>query len=353
MSSLSLCTAPHLFWDRIICMRNGPHTSAMGLTPWNRCNGHTLWAMGGSLTKLQGLGLDCLNTPPYCNPPKPLYTRPSQPIQVPWLPTIIHNFVMPQVFHQEPLEGVLRQLWLGHLRKGALQDHTTEPHQMAQPDTIEGNQTPWINKIDTPTWELIPCQTWQPQIDSTLPNSEPENKLNQDTNAEREGQLDDEQWDHIPSSDGIQPDKQNTNPTPQPRPHKRGKKIHPGLKSVSLNIKGYGQTSQNSKWLHVNQLMREWQIGILAIQESHMDEAWQRETEDLFGRHLWILASADPTSLTQKSGIAIVLNKEFLNTKRIVQHEIEPGQAILVTITWSREVKLTVLAVYTPNPAEY
>lgn len=44
--------------------------------------------------------------------------------------------------------------------------------------------------------------------------------------------------------------------------------------------------NQSLKWLHVNQVVREQKIGVLAVQELHMDEVRREETENLFKRHL-------------------------------------------------------------------
>lgn len=81
-----------------------------------------------------------------------------------------------------------------------------------------------------------------------------------------------------------------------------------------------------------------------------MDESRWRETKHLSSK-LRILASADPTNPTQRAGVTIVLNKTLIDTDNIIQHEIIPGQAILVTLNWSRKTKLTILTVYAPNPS--
>ena len=174
---------------------------------------------------------------------------------------------------------------------------------------------------------------------------------NPDTDTGGEDPLE-EQWDNIPSSDGIQPDEPSNHPPPTStwRRNKGWKNIWAGLKIASLNIKSYGQTGPGSKWLHINHLIREKHIGVLAVQETHMNEDQRREIEDLFNKCLRIFASADSTNPMQRAGIALVLHKAVVDTDHIVQHEIIPGRAILVILNWNREVKLTILAVYAPNP---
>ncbi|KAJ7081679.1 hypothetical protein C8R44DRAFT_835768 [Mycena epipterygia] len=69
------------------------------------------------------------------------------------------------------------------------------------------------------------------------------------------------------------------------------------------------------KWLHVNQIMRDKRIGILALQETHLS---QKDTDNLnsfFERNLAIFSTIDPTSPSGK-GVAIVPaeNANFLET---------------------------------------
>ncbi|KAK0429609.1 hypothetical protein EV421DRAFT_1745328 [Armillaria borealis] len=44
---------------------------------------------------------------------------------------------------------------------------------------------------------------------------------------------------------------------------------------ASLNIRGYGSKNledKESRWLHINQIMREEKIGVLAVQEAHLND---------------------------------------------------------------------------------
>lgn len=72
---------------------------------------------------------------------------------------------------------------------------------------------------------------------------------------------------------------------------------------TSLNIRGFGSEnmySPNNKWLHINQIMHDKCIGILVVQETHMDEARRKAVEDLFSHRLRILATCDPDGPTSR-----------------------------------------------------
>ncbi|KDQ32524.1 hypothetical protein PLEOSDRAFT_153793 [Pleurotus ostreatus PC15] len=126
-----------------------------------------------------------------------------------------------------------------------------------------------------------------------------------------------------------------------------------GLTIATLNIKGYGhqQDSAPLKWTHINQIMRDKKIAIMAIQETHMDEQRQAAVENTFGRRLHITASADTERPTQRAGIALVLNKSLVDVKSESTKVIQPGRAILTSVDWGGKEKLTLLAVYAPNAA--
>ncbi|KAG6894619.1 hypothetical protein C0992_005383, partial [Termitomyces sp. T32_za158] len=75
------------------------------------------------------------------------------------------------------------------------------------------------------------------------------------------------------------------------------------IKIASLNIRGYTNASERqSKWYHVNQLMREKKIGILAMQETHLSMPRKEEVERLFSKRLKIFASEDPSNPSGKGG---------------------------------------------------
>ena len=100
-------------------------------------------------------------------------------------------------------------------------------------------------------------------------------------------------------------------PPPRGTKHKarkaaRSKKtLKAAITVASINIRGFGSEnaySPNNKWMHVNQLMRDKRIGILVVQETHMDEKRRQQVEDLFQRRIRIFATWDPDNPTGKGG---------------------------------------------------
>lgn len=116
-----------------------------------------------------------------------------------------------------------------------------------------------------------------------------------------------------------------------------------GRGTLSINA-----NSPNNKWLRVNQILRDNRIGILLVQETHLDEERQTQIENLFGRKLAILSSPDPVNASGRGGVAAVINRRILDPKDCNLNVIIPGRAILVGLKWHGE-QITILAVYAPN----
>ena len=74
------------------------------------------------------------------------------------------------------------------------------------------------------------------------------------------------------------------------------------------------------KWLHVNQIIRENKIGILTLQETHLCRNEALALENIFPR-LRIFSTVDEDHPNAK-GVAIVLNKDILNTDKATCQEI-------------------------------
>jgi exonuclease III len=96
-------------------------------------------------------------------------------------------------------------------------------------------------------------------------------------------------------------------------------------------------------------MMREKRIGILMVQEAHMNEERRERVESLFKKNLKIYHSEDPENPKGKGGVAIVLNRKLTNVNRVKITEIIPGRALHIRTNWHREEKINVLAVYAPN----
>ena len=150
-------------------------------------------------------------------------------------------------------------------------------------------------------------------------------------------------------------------PIPNPIPNRRTRRensrktVKAAIKVASLNMRGYGNENPNhtqNKWNHINQIMRDEKIGILLLQETHMDVVRHNQVQKLFVNRLHILYSADPESPTRKGGVAIVLNKRFVPSQgagTVRTEEIVGGRALLLTLELNERRKLKVLAIYAPN----
>ncbi|KIY45124.1 DNase I-like protein [Fistulina hepatica ATCC 64428] len=145
---------------------------------------------------------------------------------------------------------------------------------------------------------------------------------------------------------------------PRRRQQKRSSKAT--VKIASWNMRGRGlitavgesMTAEN-KWLHVNQLVKDKRIGALAVQETHLTDSHVADLHELFGKRLRIIHSSDPTNPSQAAGVAIVLNREQVEADQASYKTIIPGRAILVSLPWSDERPLNILAVYAPNLNKY
>jgi len=91
------------------------------------------------------------------------------------------------------------------------------------------------------------------------------------------------------------------------------------IKIAALNIRGNGHldpSNGKNKWNHVNQIMREGKIGILAIGKAHLNAERSRNIEQIFGKRLKIIFSQLPDN-PNAAGVAIVLNKDITETQNI------------------------------------
>jgi len=127
------------------------------------------------------------------------------------------------------------------------------------------------------------------------------------------------------------------------------------IRVVTLNMKGRGAGSEairtSQKWRDLNMRVISKGIGILAIQETHLADHHIPTLEEMY-QHLRIFNSPLPDS-TNRGGVAILLNKQRVNTEGARQWTLIEGRAIVVSIDWNRGQRLSILAVYAPtNPTE-
>ena len=129
-------------------------------------------------------------------------------------------------------------------------------------------------------------------------------------------------------------------------PH--NKPLRANITIASLNIHGGGTVQTREKWQHVNQLLRDRKVGILAVQETHLREDTVHSLHAQFHQRLHIINSSDPEH-PNAMGVAVVLNKSYVAWKDAITHVLVPGRAILVSVPWHKESIINVLAVYAPN----
>ncbi|KAJ7289805.1 Endonuclease/exonuclease/phosphatase, partial [Mycena rebaudengoi] len=141
---------------------------------------------------------------------------------------------------------------------------------------------------------------------------------------------------------------------PGPAAENRGqgkKNTKASVKINALNIKGNGNTNvyhPNNKWYELWQIMREQRIGVLIVGEAHMDDERKAGIDSLFGRCIRLEYTRDPRTSNAK-GVAIVLNKNMVETADVNTRELVAGRAILVEMKNVDGSPLSVLGVYAPN----
>lgn len=122
---------------------------------------------------------------------------------------------------------------------------------------------------------------------------------------------------------------------------------------TSLNIKGQASPSCGlgplSKWTTIHRVLREWKIGILCLQETHLDANHVQQIETLFGRRIQIIHSPSPDNTTSTAGVTIVINKELISPLNIQTTILIPGRAIISSITWHNDQTVTIANAYAPN----
>lgn len=189
----------------------------------------------------------------------------------------------------------------------------------------------------------------QTQQRATLENDEaPRKNIQDDANTQepRDDQTDQpsQRPDETqqPQDNQATPMSQTTKKRRKRNKRRTGKKnTRASIKIATLNINGRGSlnvASQQNKWLHINQLMRnEWR-GILMIQEAHLTEEFTATLNDIFQKRLHIIWSQGRN--TNAGGVAFVINKEISVTEGIEMTETIPGRAAQLTTTWHTDLKL-------------
>jgi len=118
------------------------------------------------------------------------------------------------------------------------------------------------------------------------------------------------------------------------------------MRGRSSQLSGTGPIS---KWTVVVKALRSQQIGILALQETHLSDELATQAEQLFSRRLTIYNSPDPENPTSSVGVAFVINKEKLDTNNITLTTLILGRAIFLSIPRKHGDTLHLINIYAPN----
>jgi len=125
------------------------------------------------------------------------------------------------------------------------------------------------------------------------------------------------------------------------------------IRLASLNMRGRSSpltgTGPILKWTAVAKALRSQQIGILALQETHLSDELAMQAEQLFSRRLAIYNSPDPENPTSSAGVAFAINKEKLDTNNITLTTLIPGRAIFLSIPQKHGDTLHLINIYAPN----
>lgn len=95
--------------------------------------------------------------------------------------------------------------------------------------------------------------------------------------------------------------------------------------------------------------MRAQKLGIIALQETHLSDQLTEQVSSLYHRRITILNSSCPTNPMGSAGVAFAINKEILDAKDVVFHELIPGRVIYISFKWQRDTTIKIVNVYAPN----
>ncbi|KAJ7203989.1 Endonuclease/exonuclease/phosphatase, partial [Mycena haematopus] len=98
-------------------------------------------------------------------------------------------------------------------------------------------------------------------------------------------------------------------------------------------------------------MVDEHRLGILALQETHLDNTAAAEFDTVFNPWFRLMNSAHPMNPTSTAGVAFLLNKKFVDVNHVQMSELEPGRALMISVPWHGGRTLNILNIYAPNTA--
>ena len=132
-----------------------------------------------------------------------------------------------------------------------------------------------------------------------------------------------------------------------------GRKTRANITVATLNINGRGQANDSGlsqKWQTIHSLIKLCRLGVLATQESHLDDSDVTNIHCLFGRRILIVNSPDAISHNAR-GVSFVINRELVDTTVLQTYDLIPGRALMLSLHWHGDQRLSLLNIYAPNSA--
>jgi hypothetical protein len=110
-----------------------------------------------------------------------------------------------------------------------------------------------------------------------------------------------------------------------------------------------------SKWADITKMVIENRIGILAVQEMHLDNEDKDMLNQWYKDKVRVINSADPNWPHASARVAFVLNKRLTPwfTDSVTYQEIIPGRALLLTANWHTNKVTSIMNVYAPFTENY
>ncbi|KAJ7687517.1 Endonuclease/exonuclease/phosphatase, partial [Mycena rosella] len=105
----------------------------------------------------------------------------------------------------------------------------------------------------------------------------------------------------------------------------------------------------NHKFKFVKRMVDENRLGILAMQETHLDDCGAADFHKIYQSWFKTIHSAHPTSPNSTAGVAFLLNKKFIDVEHVQEIELIPGHALMINIPWHKGRTVTILNIYTPS----
>jgi hypothetical protein len=127
------------------------------------------------------------------------------------------------------------------------------------------------------------------------------------------------------------------------RAEKHLKRAHVTIATLNMNSKSAMVGGlRKSKWEDLENMMKTRCMGIVALQETHLNDEGFDSFCNLYQQRLVIINSSDPDRPSQSAGVAFALNKDIVSTEDITVEEIIPGRALLLDITWRDGQRLVI-----------